>query len=91
MCPGLNMGVHTVELTLANLVQSFEWKLLNGFDKDQVLDTQVKPGIVMHKKNDLYLVPRKRIPWSFVLLALCSGMCLLQSFYYLLDELLWFQ
>jgi cytochrome P450 len=62
MCPGLNMGVHTVELTLANLVQSFEWKLLNGFDKDQVLDTQVKPGIVMHKKNDLYLVPRKRIP-----------------------------
>jgi cytochrome P450 len=62
MCPGLNMGVRTVELTLANLVRSFEWKLPNGFDKDQVLDTQVKPGIVMHKKNDLYLVPRKRIP-----------------------------
>jgi hypothetical protein len=54
--------VRTVELTLANLVRSFEWKLPNGSDKDQVLDTQVKPGIVMHKKNDLYLVPRKRIP-----------------------------
>ncbi|KAK2415484.1 cytochrome P450 83B1 [Trifolium repens] len=62
MCPGLNMGVRTVELTIAILVRSFEWKLPNGFDKDQVLDTQVKPGIVMHKKNDLYLVPRKRIP-----------------------------
>ncbi|XP_045831759.1 cytochrome P450 71B9-like isoform X2 [Trifolium pratense] len=60
MCPGIKMGVRTVELSLANLVHSFEWKLPNGFDKDQVLDTQVKPGIIMHKKIDLYLVPRKR-------------------------------
>jgi hypothetical protein len=27
-----------------------------------VLDTQVKPGIIMHKKIDLYLVPKKRKP-----------------------------
>ncbi|MCI89712.1 cytochrome P450 83B1-like, partial [Trifolium medium] len=57
-----NMGVRTVELSLANLVHCFEWKLPNGFDKEQVLDTQVKSGIVMHKKIDLYLVPRKRKP-----------------------------
>jgi len=55
-------GVFTVELTLANLLHSFDWKLLLGFDKEQVLDTQVKPGITMHKKIDLYLVPRKRKP-----------------------------
>ncbi|KAK2452309.1 cytochrome P450 83B1 [Trifolium repens] len=62
ICPGMNMGVCTIELSLANLVHSFEWKLPNGFDKEQVLDTQVKPGIVMHKKIDLYLVPKKRKP-----------------------------
>jgi cytochrome P450 len=62
MCPAMNMGVVTVELILANLVHSFDWKLPNGFDKEQMLDTQVKPGITMHKKIDLYLVPRKRSP-----------------------------
>ncbi|XP_045792381.1 cytochrome P450 71A1-like [Trifolium pratense] len=62
MCPAMNMGVVTVELILANLVHSFDWKLPNDFDKEQVLDTQVKPGITMHKKIDLYLVPRKRSP-----------------------------
>ncbi|GAU26886.1 hypothetical protein TSUD_02890 [Trifolium subterraneum] len=62
MCPAMNMGMVTVELSLANLIHSFEWKLPNDFDKEQVLDTQVKPGITMHKKIDLYLVPKKRKP-----------------------------
>jgi hypothetical protein len=58
----MNMGVRNVELSLANRVHSFEWKLPNDFDKEKVLDTQVKPGIIMHKKIDLYLVPKKRKP-----------------------------
>ncbi|KAK2452314.1 cytochrome P450 83B1 [Trifolium repens] len=62
MCPAMNMGMITVELSLANLIHSFDWKLPNDFDKEQVLDTQVKPGITMHKKIDLYLVPKKRKP-----------------------------
>jgi len=62
MCPAMNMGVVTVELTLANVLHSFDWKLPHGFDNEQVLDTQVKPGITMHKKIDLHLVPRKRKP-----------------------------
>jgi cytochrome P450 len=62
MCPAINMGMLTVELSLANLIHSFDWKLPNDFDKEQVLDTQVKPGITMHKKIDLYLVPKKRKP-----------------------------
>ncbi|GAU26890.1 hypothetical protein TSUD_02930 [Trifolium subterraneum] len=62
MCPAMNMGMLTVELSLANLIHSFDWKLPNDFDKEQVLDTQVKPGITMHKKIDLYLVPKKRKP-----------------------------
>jgi cytochrome P450 len=62
MCPAMNMGMITVELSLANLIHSFDWKLPNDFDKEQVLDTHVKPGITMHKKIDLYLVPKKRKP-----------------------------
>jgi cytochrome P450 len=62
MCPAMNMGMLTVELSLANLIHSFDWKLPNDFDKEQVLDTHVKPGITMHKKIDLYLVPKKRKP-----------------------------
>jgi cytochrome P450 len=62
MCPAMNMGMITVELSLANLIHSFDWKLPNDFNKEQVLDTKVKPGITMHKKIDLYLVPKKRKP-----------------------------
>lgn len=62
MCPAMNMGVVTVELSLANILHCFDWTLPYGFDKEDVLDTQVKPGITMHKKIDLYLVPRKRKP-----------------------------
>ncbi|CAL5205838.1 unnamed protein product [Lathyrus oleraceus] len=59
MCPAMNMGVVTVELSLANILHCFDWKLPY---EEEVLDTQVKPGITMHKKIDLYLVPRKRKP-----------------------------
>ncbi|CAK8569786.1 unnamed protein product [Lathyrus sativus] len=62
MCPAMNMGVVTVELSLANILHCFDWKLPCGFDEEEVLDTEVKPGITMHKKIDLYLVPRKRKP-----------------------------
>ncbi|KAJ9698657.1 hypothetical protein PVL29_007631 [Vitis rotundifolia] len=30
ICPGVNMGVNTVEFTLANLVYCFDWELPNG-------------------------------------------------------------
>ncbi|CAL5383493.1 unnamed protein product [Camellia sinensis] len=54
-CPGIYMGAVTVELTLANLLYSFDWELPNGMKKED-LDTEVMPGITMHKKNALYLV-----------------------------------
>ena len=59
ICPATHMGLVTVELTLANLLHSFDWDLPLGIDKEDMLDTQVKPGITMHKKNDLYLVAKK--------------------------------
>ncbi|KAK7376740.1 hypothetical protein VNO80_02156 [Phaseolus coccineus] len=61
MCPAKHMGMVNVELCLANLVHTFDWEVGPGFDKEEMLDTEVKPGITMHKKSDLYLVSKKRI------------------------------
>ncbi|KAL2533433.1 Cytochrome [Abeliophyllum distichum] len=57
-CPGMSLGLATVELALANLLYSFDWELPLGM-KAEDIDTDVLPGITMHKKNALRLVPRK--------------------------------
>ncbi|KAH7838258.1 hypothetical protein Vadar_024111 [Vaccinium darrowii] len=59
-CPGLHMGVAVVEFALANLLYWFNWEFPDGMKREDI-DTDVKPGITMHKKNPLCLVPRK---WS---------------------------
>ncbi|KAL7244872.1 hypothetical protein ACSBR2_000257 [Camellia fascicularis] len=56
-CPGLYMGAVQVELTLANLLCAFDWELPVGMKKED-LDTEVKPGVTMHKKIALCLVAR---------------------------------
>ncbi|KAK6118955.1 hypothetical protein DH2020_047293 [Rehmannia glutinosa] len=60
MCPGMFMGLTNVELTVANLLYSFDWELPTGIREEDV-DTDVLPGIAMHKKNPLLLVPKKYI------------------------------
>lgn len=57
ICPGIYMGIVTMELALANLLYSFEWKLPDGMKKESI-DTNVLPGITMHKKTPLCLVAR---------------------------------
>ncbi|XP_019443227.1 PREDICTED: cytochrome P450 71A1-like [Lupinus angustifolius] len=59
MCPAMNMGVVTVQVALANLLYMFDWEVPSGINKEDMLDTRVKPGITMHKKKDLYLVAKK--------------------------------
>ncbi|XP_074365313.1 cytochrome P450 71A9-like [Apium graveolens] len=56
MCPGMSMGVATTELTLANLLYSFNWKLPPG-KKMEDIDMASLPGVVVQRKNDLCLVP----------------------------------
>lgn len=56
-CPGISIGLATVEVALANLVYSFDWELPKGVSKEDV-DTDALPGITMHKKNPLCLLPR---------------------------------
>ncbi|KAL3825580.1 hypothetical protein ACJIZ3_021609 [Penstemon smallii] len=56
-CPGISLGLVTVELALANLLYSFDWELPSSFTKEDI-DMEVLPGITMHKKNALCLVPK---------------------------------
>ncbi|XP_049387148.1 5-OH-xanthotoxin synthase-like isoform X2 [Solanum stenotomum] len=56
-CPGIALGVASMELALSNLLYAFDWELPCGMKKEDI-DTNVKPGITMHKKNDLCLIPK---------------------------------
>ncbi|CAI8600720.1 unnamed protein product [Vicia faba] len=57
ICPGLSMAVASIELILANLLYSFDWKLPHGLVKEDI-DTEMLTGITQHKKNPLYLVAK---------------------------------
>nr|ABC69408.1 CYP71AT2v1 [Nicotiana tabacum] len=56
-CPGIALGVASMELALSNLLYAFDWELPYGVKKEDI-DTNVRPGIAMHKKNELCLVPK---------------------------------
>ncbi|KAE8703410.1 putative Cytochrome P450 [Hibiscus syriacus] len=58
ICPGMRMGVATVELALANLLYKFDWEMPSGMNEDDI-DFDVLSGLTTHKKNDLILVARK--------------------------------
>ncbi|XP_060180855.1 6,7,8-trihydroxycoumarin synthase-like [Lycium barbarum] len=56
-CPGIALGVASTELALSNLLYAFDWELPRGMKKEDI-DTNVRPGITMHKKNELFLIPK---------------------------------
>ncbi|XP_009802554.1 5-OH-xanthotoxin synthase-like [Nicotiana sylvestris] len=56
-CPGIALGVASMELALSNLLYAFDWELPYGVKKEDI-DTHVRPGITMHKKNELCLIPK---------------------------------
>ncbi|KAH6785998.1 hypothetical protein C2S51_038453 [Perilla frutescens var. frutescens] len=60
MCPGMCMGLANVELTVANLLYSFDWELPLGIRAEDI-DTDALPGITMHKKNPLLLVAKQYV------------------------------
>ncbi|GAA0156514.1 oxygenase [Lithospermum erythrorhizon] len=55
ICPGLSLGMATVESALANLLYSFDWELPPGMKKEDI-DMDAFPGITMHKKTPLTLI-----------------------------------
>ncbi|XP_057781316.1 6,7,8-trihydroxycoumarin synthase-like [Salvia miltiorrhiza] len=63
ICPGMAMGLLNVELTLANLLYSFDWGLPIGVQTDDV-DTTPSPGLAMQKKTPLLVVPKNYMMFS---------------------------
>ncbi|RLN03730.1 indole-2-monooxygenase-like [Panicum miliaceum] len=59
ICPGLNFGMATVEIMLANLVYWFDWELPAGMEKEDIDLTEVF-GLTVHPKQKLILVPKLR-------------------------------
>ncbi|CAI9094360.1 OLC1v1030085C1 [Oldenlandia corymbosa var. corymbosa] len=57
-CPGIPLALSTVKVLLANLLYTFDWELPFGM-KIEDIDTDMLPGITMHKKSPLCLVAKK--------------------------------
>ncbi|KAK8928318.1 Cytochrome P450 71A9 [Platanthera zijinensis] len=56
MCPGITFATAVVELTLANLLHRFDWRLPSGISiEDMVMEES--PGLVAPRKQKLELVP----------------------------------
>lgn len=60
ICPGIHLGVASLEIMLANLLYFFDWKLPDGLRRDDI-DTDVQLGLTMYKRNPLCLVANKYI------------------------------
>ncbi|KAL0410297.1 UNVERIFIED_CONTAM: cytochrome [Sesamum latifolium] len=57
-CPGITMALATVEIAMANLLYQFDWGLPDGMKKEDI-DSDILPGMAMHKKNPLLLMAKK--------------------------------
>ncbi|KAG5053855.1 hypothetical protein JHK85_006365 [Glycine max] len=60
ICPGMPMAIASLDLILANLLNSFNWELPAGMTKEDI-DTEMLPGLSQHKKNPLYVLAKCRI------------------------------
>lgn len=58
VCPGINFGMATVEIMLANLVYCFDWELPTGMTNDDIDMTDVFGSLM--RRRDKLLVPRIR-------------------------------
>ncbi|XP_039687149.1 cytochrome P450 71D10 [Medicago truncatula] len=56
ICPGIIFGIANIEISLANLLFHFDWKMPNGNNADE-LDMIESFGLAVRRKHDLWLVP----------------------------------
>ncbi|TVU43845.1 hypothetical protein EJB05_10343, partial [Eragrostis curvula] len=57
ICPGLNFGLATVEIMLANLIYCFDWEVPTGMRKEDI-DMTDEFGLTLRRKDKLFLVPK---------------------------------
>ncbi|CAL5017494.1 unnamed protein product [Urochloa decumbens] len=55
MCPGINFGLASIEIMLANLVYHFDWELSKGVD---MIDMTEVFGLIVSRKEKLFLIPK---------------------------------
>ncbi|KAL9228376.1 hypothetical protein vseg_003965 [Gypsophila vaccaria] len=55
-CPGISFALATSELTLANLVYTFDWALPGGTECD-VSKVAERPGITINRRDPLMVIP----------------------------------
>lgn len=56
ICGGMNMAIIILELTLANFLLCYDWKLPNGMKHEDV-DVEEDAGLSVSKKSPLLLIP----------------------------------
>lgn len=59
-CPGLQLGLTTLHLVLAQLVHCFDWELLNGMNPND-LDMTEKFILVMYRAEHARVIPTYRL------------------------------
>ncbi|CAN1335104.1 Cytochrome P450 736A117 [Linum perenne] len=59
-CPGISFATASIEITLACLLQRFDWSLPGG-RKAEDLDADEAPGLAVHRKTPLVVVAT---PWA---------------------------
>jgi len=59
-CPGLQLGLTMIRLTVAQLVHCFDWKLPHLVLPDE-LDMTEKFGLTMPRENHLFAIPSYRL------------------------------
>ncbi|RLM86880.1 hypothetical protein C2845_PM04G08020 [Panicum miliaceum] len=57
ICPGIPMGVMSVEFTLASLLHSFDWNLPEGMTWEDVSMEGTGSRQIVSRSTALYLVP----------------------------------
>ncbi|KAJ8449627.1 hypothetical protein Cgig2_005649 [Carnegiea gigantea] len=74
-CPGMQLGLLTVKLVVAQLAHCFTWELPNGMQHEK-LDMNEGFGLSMPKANKLLAIPscRLRVPHSNVIHGITAEM-----------------
>ncbi|CAL5004593.1 unnamed protein product [Urochloa decumbens] len=54
ICPGMNFGIASLEMMLANLLYHFDWEVPGG----KGIDMTEKFGVTVHRKEKLMLIPK---------------------------------